>query len=68
MAEQYIDTDHAEDLFTYSDSGNPVEKLRFVGDTKGDEAGTKTRVLINLRPIRITKETCTPKPTKPVID
>lgn len=68
MMERYIDTNHTEDIFIYTDPRNPVEKLRFVGDTRGDEAGTKTRVLITLKPIKVMKETCTPKPTESVID
>ena len=58
MSEAYIDTDHADDLFSYS-GGNPVQLLRFVGDTSGDESGTKTSVMVTLRDINVQLESCT---------
>jgi hypothetical protein len=63
MSQQFIDTDHADNTFAYPPP-NPVETLRFVGDTPGDEAGTETGVFITLRETRIEVETCVPsRPT-----
>lgn len=64
MKHRYIDTDHADDIFLFA-APNPVSQLRFVGDTSGEEAGTKTGVFISLRPITVKLETCAPAP--PVI-
>ena len=57
MRESYIDTDHSDDVFSYGGS-NPVQALVFVGDTGGDEAGTKTGVTITLRRINVKLESC----------
>lgn len=54
---QYIDSDHQDDLFTLGGT-NPVEKLIFVGDTDGNEAGTRTQVTIFFRELRIQVEKC----------
>ena len=42
MQYEYIDEDHQDDVETFL-APNPVEKLRFTGDTAGEEAGTKNR-------------------------
>jgi hypothetical protein len=57
MSESYIDTDHGDDFFAYS-GNNPVLSLRFIGDTSGDEAGTKTGVHITLRELDLKFEDC----------
>jgi hypothetical protein len=57
MSESYIDTDHGDDFFAYS-GNNPVLSLRFIGDTSGDEAGTKTGVHIGLRELDLKLEDC----------
>ncbi|RYU95259.1 hypothetical protein [Emticicia agri] len=41
----YIDSGHAEDFFEKG-SGELVKRFAFVGDTDGDEAGTRTRVKV----------------------
>lgn len=46
----YLDTDHEEDMFGQS-AGELVRKFTFLGDTRGDEAGTKTRVNVDFNPI-----------------
>ena len=71
-SQRYIDTNHSNDDFDYSDPTNPllfdpvspVKKLSFVGDTAGDEAGTKTGAFITFPAMRVELETCTPaRPT-----
>ena len=47
---RYVDSDTAIDTFSFS-SQQPIEKLEFTGDTSGEEAGTKTGVVIYARPI-----------------
>jgi hypothetical protein len=64
MSQQYIDTNTSDDNFSYGPPG-PVETLRFVGDTKGNEAGTRTGVFITFRETRVELETCTPPPSPP---
>ncbi len=59
MSQQFIDSDHSDNSFSY-DRPNPVETLRFVGDTSGDEAGTRTGVFISFRETRVQLETCDP--------
>ena len=59
MSQLYIDSDDADDIFAYNPP-NPVERLRFVGDTDGDEAGTETGVFITFREMRVELETCAP--------
>ncbi len=39
----YRDSNHTEDSFDMG-SGGPVRRFVFVGDTRGDEAGTRTKV------------------------
>lgn len=59
MSFDYIDDDIQDDIFQFG-GNNPVEKLIFVGDTDGPEAGTKTGVTIHFRPIEIKIEKCNP--------
>src|SRR5215472_13312358 len=67
MSQSYIDTNHSPDDFDYFDPTSnffdpfsPVKKLSFVGDTVGDEAGTKTGVFITFPAMRVELETCPP--------
>jgi hypothetical protein len=53
----YIDNNHNPDVFEFS-GNKPVARLEFVGDTKGDEAGTETGVKIKFSPIKLTIEKC----------
>lgn len=53
----YIDTDHADDVFNFT-GDEPVSELRFVGDTDGDESGTKTRVSVTFRAMQIRMQSC----------
>jgi hypothetical protein len=64
MIQQYIDTNHSDDAFLF-DPPNPVKSLRFVGDTAGDEAGTRTGVFITFREMRVELETCAPPNPSP---
>ncbi len=67
MTHEYIDKNHAEDEFDDDDfsASNPVKTLRFLGDTSGSEAGTKTRVFITLREMKVELETCAPRKRSP---
>lgn len=57
VVRQYIDDDHQDDLFTFG--GNAiVEQARFVGDTDGNEAGTRTEVELDFRNLDVEVETC----------
>jgi hypothetical protein len=65
MSQSYIDTNHSSDDFDYFDPNSnlfnpfsPVKKLSFVGDTVGDEAGTRTGVFITFSAMRVELETC----------
>lgn len=49
--------DHTDDLI-YGAGSQPVEQLRFVGDTEGDEVDTKTQVEIRFRDIHVEVESC----------
>ncbi|WP_437806343.1 hypothetical protein [Sorangium sp. So ce1078] len=51
----YTDTDHAHDIFSFAPD-SLVNKLDYVGDTKGNEAGTKTGVRVYFNPISIVTE------------
>jgi hypothetical protein len=72
-SQSYIDTNHSSDDFDYFDPTSnffdpvsPVKKLSFVGDTAGDEAGTKTGVFITFPAMRVELETCPPaRPPSP---
>lgn len=57
FSHQYIDNDHEDDVFNFSGI-QPVYKLRYVGDTDGNEAGSKTQVKIYFRDITVTVEKC----------
>jgi hypothetical protein len=48
----YEDSNHDEDVVEKG-GGELVRQFIFVGDTRGDEAGTRTKVLIHFNPIRI---------------
>jgi len=48
----YEDSDHSEDVI-HQGGGDLVREFIFVGDTRGDEAGTRTGVVVNFNPIRI---------------
>lgn len=50
---QFTDTDHAHDIFSFAPS-NLVQKLDYVGDTYGNEAGSKTGVKVYFNPISLT--------------
>jgi len=70
MSQSYIDTNHSSDDFDYFDPNSnlfnpfsPVKKLSFVGDTVGDEAGTRTGVFITFSAMRVELETCPPART-----
>ncbi|CAN90841.1 MULTISPECIES: hypothetical protein [Sorangium] len=49
---EYLDTNHAHDLFSFS-TGSLVSLLDYVGDTKGNEAGTRTGVQVFFQPITV---------------
>ncbi|XYH99282.1 hypothetical protein ACMHYB_05790 [Sorangium sp. So ce1128] len=49
---EYVDTDHAGDLFSFS-TGNLVSQLDYVGDTRGNEAGSRTGVRVVFQPITL---------------
>ncbi|MBK9260645.1 MAG: hypothetical protein IPM54_12585 [Polyangiaceae bacterium] len=49
---RYIDSDHGTDSFSFSPS-SLVKRLDYVGDTRGDEAGTRTGVRVYFNPIRL---------------
>lgn len=54
---QYIDTDHQHDIYTFGGI-TPVLKLEYRGDTDGNEAGTRTRVKVTFRSIKLQIEKC----------
>jgi len=49
----YIDENHEDDNFAQP-PGELVREFEYVGDTKGDEAGSRTHVKLHLNPIKIT--------------
>lgn len=51
FAFSYIDTNHDVDTFNNPCACGLLNSVRFVGDTKGDEAGTRTGVLLEFNPI-----------------
>ena len=57
MEHPFYDTDHDEDTF-YFGGTKPVTELIYVGDTDGNDAGTKTRVTMIFRPINVKVERC----------
>lgn len=48
----YTDSDHANDKFELG-SGGVIQRLDYIGDNPGDEAGTKTQVTITFNPITL---------------
>jgi hypothetical protein len=64
VMQQYIDTNHSDDVFSFNPP-SPVKTLRFVGDTIGDEAGTRTGVFITFQQITVELETCAPLTPSP---
>ena len=54
---RWIDSDHTDDLLTFAGT-QPVEKIRSVGDTDGDEAGIRTLAEVFFREMRVTYEDC----------
>jgi hypothetical protein len=64
VMQQYIDTNHSDDVFSFGPP-SPVKTLRFVGDTDGDEAGTRTGVFITFQQITVELETCAPVTPSP---
>lgn len=48
----YTDSNHTNDVFNLG-TGGPVNRLVYVGDTSGKEAGTRTRVDVSFNPIRL---------------
>ncbi|WP_437595691.1 hypothetical protein [Sorangium sp. So ce590] len=55
FSHSYTDTDHAHDIFSFAPE-SLVNKLDYVGDTKGNDAGTKTGVRVYFNPISIVTE------------
>lgn len=55
--DEYIDNNHQSDIRTFG-GVKPVEKLIYVGDTDGDEAGTETKVEIYFREMEVKVEKC----------
>lgn len=51
----YIDTNHDFDRF-YFPTGNLVQSLVYMGDTRGGEAGTRTGVQVYFHPITFTQQ------------
>jgi hypothetical protein len=52
MSHQYTDHTHGGDNFSFP-PGELVNLLEYVGDTRGNEAGTKTGVAVTLHPITV---------------
>ncbi|HZF54720.1 MAG TPA: hypothetical protein VE093_38995 [Polyangiaceae bacterium] len=50
---QYTDTNHSNDIFSFPPN-TLVKKLDYIGDTYGNEAGSKTSVQIYFNPISLT--------------
>jgi len=48
----YLDSNHAEDFFEKG-SGELIKRFAFIGDTAGDEAGTRTRVKVTFNRVRV---------------
>ncbi|MEU8413127.1 hypothetical protein AB0C24_10075 [Amycolatopsis japonica] len=55
---RYVDTDHAVDVFAGRISGSFVQSWEAVGDTKGNEAGTKTGVSVFTHNLTVTSAPC----------
>ncbi|WP_437653644.1 hypothetical protein [Sorangium sp. So ce1182] len=52
MEHKYVDTDHDRDIFGFP-AGYLVSRLEYVGDTKGNEAGSRTGVKVVFQPITV---------------
>jgi hypothetical protein len=48
----YRDTNHERDIFAFQ-PGDLVQQLEYVGDTKGEDAGSRTGVQVFLQPITV---------------
>jgi hypothetical protein len=57
----YRDSDHEDDLRTFAGT-NMFEKIRYVGDTRGDEAGSRTQAEVFFRRLQVQLEECTEAP------
>jgi hypothetical protein len=57
FSDSHRDTGH-NSFFTYYSGTAPVEKIEWIGDTKGDEAGTKTGVVITFRQFNVNVQRC----------
>jgi hypothetical protein len=51
VAHSYTDSNHDDDSFSLG--GGPVARLVYVGDTDGDEAGTRTKVTVTFNRIPV---------------
>jgi hypothetical protein len=49
---KYTDSDHEKDSFNVG-SGGPVKNFAFIGDTKGDEAGSDTQVEVTFNQLAV---------------
>jgi len=59
--DNYRDSNHGDDLRTFAGT-SIFEKIRYVGDTGGDEAGTRTQVELFFRRIELRVEQCSESP------
>lgn len=57
MYDTHFDTNH-DPYISYYGGTSPVEKIEWIGDTKGDEAGSKTGVIITFRQFEVNVERC----------
>ncbi len=55
---RYLDNDHAADVFNNQVVGSFVRQWNFMGDTGGDEAGTRTGVAITTRSFQANVQPC----------
>lgn len=55
--DRHLDTNH-DSYFSHYSGTSPVEKIEWIGDTKGDEAGTKTGVVITFRQFNVNIQKC----------
>lgn len=56
---EYVDTDHADDVFSATNPNSFVKTYVFVGDTAGNEAGTRTSVVLTTQPVTVRLSRCT---------
>jgi hypothetical protein len=52
----YFDTNRELDRFGFSEPGRLFDRLEYVGNTKGPEAGSRTKVFVFLRPITLLEQ------------